>query len=191
MFLIALSCLLLPPLFLRIQTKEHRYYFVSEPAAGARPAGHAGDGAPGWYHAVLHFLGTLSLIGYLAESVALIIDAGVDQLGLPIGVASLLVALLILAPESLTALRAGLDNDMQRVVNICLGSALSTVSLTIPAVLLVGILTGQARHPRAHQRAGRHAGLHAADRNEQLSERRDQCAAGGHPLRPVSRPSSP
>ena len=140
-FLIALSCLLYL-LFLRIQTKEHRYYFVSEPPAGARLAGHAGDGAPGWYHAVL-LLGTLSLIGYLADSVALIIDAGVDQLGLPIGVASLLVALLILAPESLTALRAGLDNDMQRVVNICLGSALSTVSLTIPAVLLVGIVSGQ------------------------------------------------
>ena len=49
------------------------------------------------------------LIVYLAESVALIIDAGVDQLRLPIEVASLLVALLILAPESLTALRAGLD----------------------------------------------------------------------------------
>jgi Ca2+/H+ antiporter len=32
---------------------------------------------------------------------------------------------------------------MQRVVNICLGSALSTVSLTIPAVLLVGILSGK------------------------------------------------
>ena len=135
-FLIALSCLLYL-LFLRIQTKEHRYYFVSEPSAGARLAGHAGDGAPGWYHALL-LLGTLSLIGYLAESVALIIDAGVDQLRLPVEVASLLVALLILAPESLTALRAGLDNDMQRVVNICLGSALSTVSLTIPAVLLVG-----------------------------------------------------
>ena len=66
-----------------------------------------------------------------------------DQLRLPVEVASLLVALLILAPESLTALRAGLANDMQRVVNICLGSALSTVSLTIPAVLLVGILSGK------------------------------------------------
>lgn len=171
-------------LFLRIQTKEHRYYFVSEPSAGARPAGDAGDGAPGWYHVVL-LLGMLSLIGYLAESVALIIDASVDQLELPIEVASLLVALLLLAPESLTALRAGLDNDMQRVVNICLGSALSTVSLTIPAVLLVGILTGQPVITRAHPRAGRHAGLHAPDRNEQLSERRDQCAPGRHPLRAV------
>ena len=140
-FLIVLSSLLYL-LFLRIQTKEHRYFFVSEASAGGRPAGDAGNGAPGWYHAVL-LLGMLCLLGYLAESVALIIDAGVDRLGLPVEVASLVVALIILAPEGLTALRAGLDNDMQRVVNICLGSALSTVSLTIPAVLLVGILTGK------------------------------------------------
>ena len=94
-------------MFLRIQTKEHRYYFVNQPSAGRRPAADAGDGAPGWYHAVL-LLGMLSLIDYLAQSVALIIDAGVDQLGLPIEAASLRVALTILAPEDLTALRAGL-----------------------------------------------------------------------------------
>jgi len=129
-------------LFLRIQTKEHRYYFVSQAGADARRGAHADDGAPGWYHG-LFLVGTLALIAYLAEAVALIMDVSVDQLGLPVEVASLLVALLILAPEGLTALRAGLDNDMQRVVNICLGSALSTVSLTIPAALLVGLVSGR------------------------------------------------
>lgn len=133
-FLVMLSSLLYV-LFLRIQTKEHRYYFVSR----ATPHHADDDGAPGWYHAVLLLL-MLGLIGYLAESVALVIDAAVEHLNLPVEAASLLVALLILAPEGLTALRAGLENDMQRVVNICLGSALSTVSLTIPAVLLVSIL---------------------------------------------------
>ena len=140
-FLIALSCLLYV-LFLRIQTKEHRYYFVSQADACARRRGHPDAGAPGWYHAGL-LVGTLALIAYLAEAVARVMDAAVDRLGLPVEAASLLVALLILAPEGLTALRAGLDNDMQRVVNICLGSALSTVSLTIPAVLLVGLISGQ------------------------------------------------
>jgi Ca2+:H+ antiporter len=86
----------------------------------------------------------LALIAYLAEAVALVIDLGVETLDLPAELASLLVAILILSPEGLTALRAGLQNDMQRVVNICLGSALSTVSLTIPAVLAVSLLSG---HP--------------------------------------------
>ena len=140
-FLIAVSCALYL-LFLRIQTREHRYYFVSQASPGAGHGARPDDGAPGGYHAAV-LLATLALIAYLAESLALILDAGVDQLHLPDEAASLVVALLILAPEGLTALRAGLANDMQRVVNICLGSALSTVSLTIPAVLIVGWWAGQ------------------------------------------------
>lgn len=140
-FLVALSCLLYV-LFLRIQTTEHRYYFVSQMSLRASLR-HADDGAPGWYHATL-LLGTLALLAYLSEGIALLLDTSVERLGLPVEAASVLVALLILAPEGLTALRAGIDNDMQRVVNICLGSALSTVSLTIPAVLVVGLVTGQA-----------------------------------------------
>ena len=114
-----------------------------------------------------------------------------DQLRLPVEVASLLVALLILAPESLTALRAGLANDMQRVVNICLGSALSTVSLTIPAVLLVGILSGKPVILGLTNVQAVMLGLHAADRNEQLPERRDQCACRAPSTSRCSRPSSP
>jgi Ca2+:H+ antiporter len=139
-FLVVLFALLYL-LFLRIQTTEHRYFFLSK--VPARHRGEGDDGAPGWYHGSL-LVGTLALIAYLAEAIALILDAGVEALGAPAQAASLLVALLILAPEGVTALRAGLANDMQRVVNICLGSALSTVSLTIPAVLLVGLL---GRHP--------------------------------------------
>src|SRR5262245_7798921 len=58
-FLIVLSCLLYL-LFLRIQTTEHRYYFVSK--APTPHSTHA-DEAPGWYHAIL-LLGTLALIAY-------------------------------------------------------------------------------------------------------------------------------
>jgi Ca2+:H+ antiporter len=139
-FLILLSSLLYV-LFLRIQTREHRYFFVSRaPGASHGEAEH--DGATGWYHGLL-LIGLLAVIAYLAESVALVIDTGVDTLGLPAELASLLGAILILSPEGLTALRAGVQNDMQRVVNICLGSALSTVSLTIPAVLTIGVLFGR------------------------------------------------
>jgi Ca2+:H+ antiporter len=140
-FLVALFSLLYL-LFLRIQTSEHRYFFISK-ARGSGPHHHHDAGGPGWYHGAFLLL-TLALIAYLAESTAALLDVGVERFGAPPEAASLLVALLILAPEGLTALRAGLDNDMQRVVNICLGSALSTVSLTIPAVLLVGFV---AHHP--------------------------------------------
>jgi Ca2+:H+ antiporter len=48
----------------------------------------------------------------------------------------------ILTPESLSATRAALANQFQRSVNILLGSVLVTMSLTIPAVLIIGLLIG-------------------------------------------------
>jgi Ca2+:H+ antiporter len=48
------------------------------------------------------------------------------------------VAVLILSPESLAAMRAALANQIQRSINLALGTALSSISLTIPAVLLIG-----------------------------------------------------
>ena len=48
------------------------------------------------------------------------------------------MAVLILSPESLAAMRAALANQIQRSINLALGTALSSISLTIPAVLLIG-----------------------------------------------------
>jgi len=65
-----------------------------------------------------------------------------DGRALPPELAGFLVSLLILSPESLTAIRAALANQLQRSVNILLGSVLASIGLTIPAVLAVGFLTG-------------------------------------------------
>jgi Ca2+:H+ antiporter len=64
-------------------------------------------------------------------------------LGAPVGLAGFLVAVLVLAPESLGAVKAALANDLQKSVNILLGSVLATTGLTIPAVLMYGLLTGK------------------------------------------------
>jgi Ca2+:H+ antiporter len=50
---------------------------------------------------------------------------------------------LILAPESMASVRAALANQLQRSINIGLGTALSSISLTIPAVLAIGFITHQ------------------------------------------------
>ena len=49
---------------------------------------------------------------------------------------------MVLTPEALAAFRAALANKLQRSVNICLGSALATIGLTVPAVLTIGLVTG-------------------------------------------------
>jgi Ca2+:H+ antiporter len=60
-----------------------------------------------------------------------------------VALAGFLVAALVLSPESVVAVRAALANDLQRSVNILLGSVLASIGLTIPAVLIFGLLAGK------------------------------------------------
>ena len=54
------------------------------------------------------------------------------------------IATIVLAAEGLSAVRAALRNRLQRAVNLLLGAALSTIGMTVPAVLAIGVFTGQA-----------------------------------------------
>ncbi len=81
---------------------------------------------------------TLVPVVALSEYLAVIVDFGIEDIGLPEPLGGLLIAVLVLAPEGLTAFHAALANHLQRAVNVCLGSALSTIGLTIPAVLIIG-----------------------------------------------------
>ena len=56
------------------------------------------------------------------------------QIGAPPAFAGVLVALLILLPESVAAISAARKNDLQKSINLALGSSLATIGLTIPAV---------------------------------------------------------
>jgi len=69
------------------------------------------------------------------------VDYAVTRLGAPYALVGFLVAVLVLAPESLAAVRATLSNELQRAMNLSLGSVLASISLTIPAVLAIGLLT--------------------------------------------------
>jgi Ca2+:H+ antiporter len=131
-------------LFLVIQNRRHRAYFV-------RPAGalEAQNEAPAHgptnsltYHAVLLAMYLLPVI-VLAEEIAVPIDHGIEVLHAPLALGGFLVAVLILSPESLSATRAALANDLQRSINILLGSVLASIGLTIPAVLTLGMITGK------------------------------------------------
>jgi Ca2+:H+ antiporter len=53
------------------------------------------------------------------------------------------IATLVLLPESVSAIRAALNNELQRSLNVALGSACATIGLTIPAVALASLVTGR------------------------------------------------
>jgi hypothetical protein len=60
-------------------------------------------------------------------------------IGAPVALVGVIVAVLVLAPETMGALQAARRNQLQRAVNIALGSVLATIGLTIPAVLMLGV----------------------------------------------------
>jgi len=133
--------------FLGIQTLRHRDYFVAPGTAGdadahAMHAGAARD-TSGVYHVVLLLAYVIPIV-LLAKQIAVPIDYGISVLRAPAAIGGLMVAVLILSPESLAAIRAARANQLQRSINLALGTALSSISLTIPAVLLIGFITDRS-----------------------------------------------
>jgi Ca2+:H+ antiporter len=130
--------------FLAIQNVRHRAYFMTpeaEPGDGAH-AEHAGVRS-GWYHGPL-LLAYLAPVVVLAEELAVPVDYGIETLHAPAALGGFLVAVLVLSPESLAAVRAARANQLQRSVNILLGSVLASIGLTVPGVMAIGAITGKS-----------------------------------------------
>jgi Ca2+:H+ antiporter len=131
--------------FLMIETVRHRAFFLERKGAnriaGAEPAHEPGLGPRRSvsYHAVLLFL-TLLPVVLLSEKLAGVIDYGIEKLHAPTTLGGILIAILILSPEGLTAFQAARRNHLQRSVNLLLGSALSTIGLTIPVMLALSLV---------------------------------------------------
>ncbi len=133
--------------FLGIQTSLHRHYFISGQGeeAGREEIGRPRRNSPGLgapTHAIFVVAYLLPLV-YLSEVVAAQLEQAIHALDAPQALAGFLVAALVLSPESMTAARAAWANQLQRSLNVLLGSALATIALTISAVLTVGLITGQ------------------------------------------------
>jgi Ca2+:H+ antiporter len=71
------------------------------------------------------------------------VESGVAQLNVPEVMVGVIIAMLVLLPESLAAVRAALNNRLQTSLNLALGSALATIGLTIPAVAALSIALQQ------------------------------------------------
>lgn len=134
--------------FLGIQTVRHRSLFLQprrnldDDLDDATDEHGVVDPRSSRYHAVMLIFYLAPLV-VLAKKLAYPIDHGIEALGFPHALGGFLVAILILSPEALGAVRAALMNQLQRSINILLGSVLATISLTIPAVLVIGMVTGE------------------------------------------------
>lgn len=82
----------------------------------------------------------------LSHDMATLLDEGLGRIGAPVELSGILIAMIVFLPETITTIRAAYTGEIQRVSNLCHGALVSTVGLTIPAVLTIGLFTGQTVH---------------------------------------------
>ena len=138
----AVASLGLYALFVTVQTRRHRDYFLPITTAG-RVVDTEEHLSPPTSRAALTSLGLLlvaliAVVG-LAKGVSPAIESAVAGAGLPQAVVGVVIALLVLLPETLAAARAAARDRIQTSLNLALGSAMASIGLTIPAIAIAMI----------------------------------------------------
>lgn len=143
--IIALISAAMYGVFLLIQTRTHQSLFVYE----HEDEGDGGDdhGKPSAHSSLWH---TVWLLIHLIAVISVTkmnsmpLETLLTEMNAPTQFTGFLVALLILSPEGLGAIRAVLKNQVQRAMNLFFGSVLATISLTVPTVTIIAMVTGRS-----------------------------------------------
>jgi Ca2+:H+ antiporter len=136
-----LMSLIIYGVFLAVQTRVHQGFFNEagwSPNSSEKTDAHE----PIWMDSVFLILHLIPIV-LLSKQLAHLLDFVVHKNGLPIDLVGMVVAILILAPEGLAAIQSASRNQMQRSINILLGSVLATISLTVPAALAISVIYGK------------------------------------------------
>jgi Ca2+:H+ antiporter len=151
------TMVLLYALFLRLQTKEHSYFFhysyekheAKKRAEHAKFIGEKIEDSPddSEYESTklsIFMIGVgVIWTGVLAEIMAKTMGVSIEGTGLPPIVSALVVAGISASPELLTAMRAAMKNQFQVVINLALGASLCTVILTVPVIEVIALINNQ------------------------------------------------
>jgi len=132
---VGLVCFLLWLAFSFVQTVRHRDYFLPigkrETEAIVPPTNRITLVSSGL------LIAALTAVVFLAKGVSPVIQSAVSGMNAPPALVGVIVAAIVLLPEGVTALRAAIDDQLQTSINLALGSAVSTIGLTVPAVSFV------------------------------------------------------
>lgn len=140
---ISLACLLLYFSLVLSQTVTHKDYYEPMSPAKEREL-EAKEYMPSKTQAWISFVGlllTLSVVIGLAKALSPSIAAGVSAIGAPRVIVGIVIALLVLAPETWAAVSAARANQLQTSLNLALGSGAASIALTVPVVSVFSILT--------------------------------------------------
>lgn len=136
---VAVSSASLWAIFIFVQTVRHRDYFI--PGANASDIeAHAAPPTTGeaWASFGLLVLSLVTVVG-LAKMLSPTIEQAVEAVNASRAVVGIVIAALVLLPETCAAVRAARANRLQTSMNLAVGSALASIGLTVPVVVLASI----------------------------------------------------
>lgn len=136
----AIASLVMWAVFIFGQTGQYRDYFL--PPHGSTDEHAALPTARIAWISFGLLMVTLVVVVALAKALSPHIESGIAAAGAPKAVIGIAIALLVLLPETLAAIRAARANRLQTSLNLALGSGLATIGLTIPAVVVVASILG-------------------------------------------------
>jgi Ca2+:H+ antiporter len=129
-------------LFVTLQTGRHREYFLPVAADGRVIDDHAHATPPSTKAALaslaLLLVSLVAVVGN-AKLASPTIERNVVAAGLPVSVVGVVIAMLVLLPETLAAVRAARRGRMQISLNLAFGSAMASIGLTIPTLAVASI----------------------------------------------------
>ena len=141
---VIIVCVILYGTFLIKQTITHRDYFkfsLDRSKEEKQQDMHNPMGSV-FYHASMLVVGLVIMIA-LSKNLAEFLEFSIQEAGLPSKLGGFVIAILVLAPEGVSAIQAAYKNQLQRSINLCMGSAVATICLTVPSVLTISLLIGQ------------------------------------------------
>ena len=136
---VAVSSAVLWAIFIFIQTVRHRDYFIpvtdaADPDVHAKPP----TAVQAWLSFGLLLLSLVGVVG-LAKMLSPAIEHAVEAANAPRAVVGIVIAALVLLPETWAAVRAARADRLQSSMNLAIGSALACIGLTVPVVVLASI----------------------------------------------------
>ena len=138
----AITALTLYGLFVALQTGRHRDYFLPVTRDGAiidaEEHAHPPSTRTALTSLILLLVALVAVVGN-AKLVSPTIERAVNAAGLPVSVVGVIIAMLVLLPETVAAMRAAQRDRMQISLNLAFGSAMASIGLTIPTIAVASI----------------------------------------------------
>jgi len=137
----AVTSLSLYLLFVFVQTVRHREQFEPQDQVDPAEEHDRPTGRQTGESLALLIAALVAVVG-LAKTISTALEETVLRLGLPLTTVGVIIGLLIIAPEGITAVRSAHSggDDVQQSFNLAYGSAMASIGLTIPVIAVVSIV---------------------------------------------------